>query len=516
MVKQKYPIGIQSFREIREEGHYYVDKTKYANRLVGVTKHNFLSRPRRFGKSLFVSMLKALFEGKEKLFRGLDIHGHWDWSVRYPVVKLDFGSNYFANPEELPVDVLSQIDQHEFDSGVQTRSAPAPKRLSELIVGLAKQTGQRVVILVDEYDAPILDAIGVPENAAINRDFLAGLYSTIKTSDDYVKFSFFTGISRFSKTSLFSKFNNLWDLTLDPSHSAICGYTEAEIENVFVQQLDGLDREEIREWYNGYNWLGEELVYNPYSILKTLFARKVRPWWFESSTPKFLIEVLRQCEMFPIDLNKIVVNEDLLATFDIDNIRPESLLFQAGYLTIAESICEGGAEYYKLDYPNREVRQSLSKSLLEHLIPGKESEHGNRQHDLHKCIRKGNLVELERILREIFSSIPYYWYTSGDLSKYESYFASVMFVYFVGAGLNVTVEEATNKGRIDMVVETDDSIYLFEFKTLEREPPGSGLRQIEERGYADKYLRRDKTMYLIGAEFDSKERNLVRLDIGDD
>ena len=291
--RKQLPIGIQTFREIREGDHYYVDKTQMALDLVQGAKHYFLSRPRRFGKSLFLDTLKELFEGNEPLFEGLYIKGQWDWSVNYPVLRFSFSTGNFSKSGYLTDNLMAQLDnleaQFDFNSGYNT----CPERLQALIQHARKKTGQPVVVLVDEYDKPILDSIADPELAKANRDFLQGFYGTIKDYDAHIKFSFLTGVSKFSKVSLFSGLNNLYDITLAPEFSSLCGYTDNDIDTVFDAELDGLDRNEIRDWYNGYNWLGEG-VYNPFDILQLFKRRTFDNYWFETGTPTFLVELLFQ------------------------------------------------------------------------------------------------------------------------------------------------------------------------------------------------------------------------------
>ena len=265
--KRKLPIGIQTFRTIREEGCYYVDKTAFIDSLLDEGKHYFLSRPRRFGKSLFLDTLKEFFEGSEALFEGLAIHGRRDWSMRHPVLRLSFGYGDFKEPGYLHRNLMAQLDAVERRTGVVSEYATAPERFACLLETLHRETGQRVVVLVDEYDKPILDALTVPDVARANRDFLRGVYSVVKDSDAHVRFTFLTGVSKFSKVSLFSGLNNLKDITLDPRYSTICGYSDADLDTVFAPELSGLDRDEIRRWYNGYDWLGGEKVYNPFDIL---------------------------------------------------------------------------------------------------------------------------------------------------------------------------------------------------------------------------------------------------------
>ncbi|WP_020560797.1 AAA family ATPase, partial [Thiofilum flexile] len=255
--RKKLPIGIQTFARIREEGYYYVDKTHLAQGLMNEGVHYFLSRPRRFGKSLFLDTLKELFEGNEPLFRDLAIHDQWDWSVKYPVLRISFGSGNFREADYLPLNLAAQLDRLEQQFNYYSGYTTCPERFQALIYYAERQTGLPVVILIDEYDKPILDALEDRAVAQTNRDFLRGFYSTIKDYDAKIKFSFLTGVSKFSKVSLFSGLNNLKDITLDKRYSTLCGYTDYDIDTVFAAELMDLDRDSIRYWYNGYNWLGE-------------------------------------------------------------------------------------------------------------------------------------------------------------------------------------------------------------------------------------------------------------------
>ena len=369
MTRRRLPIGIQTFREMREENYYYVDKTPYIRRMIDEGKHYFLSRPRRFGKSLFLDTLKELFEGNEPLFEGLHIHDRWDWSIRHPVIRLSFGRGNFKEPGYLQTNVMTQLHTIAEEAGIAPRYDTAPECFGDLIRVLHRQGEQRVVVLVDEYDKPILDALEVPEVARANRDFLRGLYATIKDSDAHVKFTFLTGVSKFSTGSLFSGLNNLRDITLDARYSAICGYTDADLDTIFAPELPGLDRNEIHRWYNGYNWLGEDKVYNPFDILLLFDKRQFGAYWFETSTPTFLIKTLVDRGVSSMDLDDMLGSDDLLSAFDVDHITTEALLFQIGYLTIRHTEPRGSMIYYRLGYPNQEVRQSLNESLSKQLAP---------------------------------------------------------------------------------------------------------------------------------------------------
>ena len=506
--RRKLPIGIQTFREIREDNCYYVDKTAYMAQLIDEGKHYFLSRPRRFGKSLFLDTLKELFEGNEPLFKGLAIHERWDWSVRHPVLRLDFSRGNFKEPGQLQEDVMAQLEAVEKRESVGSDYAGAPVRFSHLMEALHERSGQRVAVLIDEYDKPILDALEVPEVARANRDYLRGLYSTIKFGDAHLKFTFLTGVSKFSKVSLFSGLNNLKDITLDPRYSAVCGYTETDVDVVFAPELPGLDREEIRRWYNGYNWLGAEQVYNPFDVLLLFDRRQFGAYWFETGTPTFLLEMLLARGVSSLALDDMLGSEELLSAFDVDHIATEALLFQTGYLTILRTEPRGGRMYYRLGYPNREVRQSLNESLLNHLTgnPSRRAEHSVRLYDL---LLANDFEGLEALLASFFASIPYEWHTNNELANYEGYYASVFYSYFASLGLAITVEDSSQAGRLDMAVEFNGNVYLFEFKVVERTSAGAALQQLQARDYAAKYRGRGAVIYLVGVEFSRETRNVA-------
>ena len=508
MDRRKLPIGIQTFGKLREEDCYYVDKTAYIRRLLDSGSHYFLSRPRRFGKSLFLDTLKELFEGNETLFEGLHIHGHRDWSARHPVVRLSFGAGHFKEPGHLTANVMEQLDAIERRASLDSDYRTAPGRFASLLEGLHERTGQRVAVLIDEYDKPILEALAVPDVARANRDFLRGLYAVIKDCDTHVHFAFLTGVSKFSKVSLFSGLNNLQDLTLDPRYSAICGYTEADLDTVFARELPGLDRDAIREWYNGYSWRGEEKVYNPFDILLLLQSREFRAWWFETGTPAFLVETLFQRRIASVSLDGMLGSNDLLSTFDVDDIATEALLFQTGYLTIAAEEDLGGNLLYRLGYPNREVRQSLNESLLRYLVRDATRQAANQVH-LYRRLETNDFAGIEELFRAFFASIPYEWYTNNDIARYEGYYASVVYSYFAALGFDVTVEDSTSHGRLDMAVEFNDNVYLFEFKVVELAGEGAAMAQLRSRGYAEKYRRLGRPIHLVAVEFSKETRNVV-------
>jgi len=424
MTRHRLPIGIQSFSRLRETDSYYVDKTPLIRDLIDRGDHWFLSRPRRFGKSLLLDTIKALFEGQEALFRGLAIHDRWDWSAIHPVLRLSFDGKY-DEPEDIAHSVCAQLDLIEHTAGLApvTSTDAAPERLQTLLYHLHHTTGQRVVILVDEYDKPILDTLDDPDRARANRDYLRGVYGIIKGAADHVRFVFVTGISMFSRASLFSGLNNLEDISLDPRFATLCGYTDTDLDTVFAPEMDGLDRDAIRSWYNGYHWLGSDRLYNPFDVLLFLRNRKFKPYWFQTGSPTFLFDTLKARSVSLQEIEGRRVDESLVSKFDVDDIGIEALLFQTGYLTIKDERLEGFDTLYTLDYPNREVQLSLNRGLLQHL--GKAGvEAGRPGRDLCARLEANDFAGLAATLRSWLASIPYQWHATGDLARYEAWYAS--------------------------------------------------------------------------------------------
>ena len=375
MHRRKLPIGIQTFAKMREEDYYYVDKTGFIRQLIDQGQYYFLSRPRRFGKSLLLDTLAELFAGNEPLFQGLAIHPHWDWATRFPVIRISFGGGVVHSRAELDDKIREVLDDNARRLDVAAEAPSLSGWFSRLIQAAHAATGQRVVVLVDEYDKPILDNLTAPERARELRDELRNLYSVIKDHDAHVRFAFLTGVSKFSKVSIFSGLNNLRDITVSSEYSALCGYTEADVETVFAPELVDLDLAELRRWYNGYNWTGEA-VYNPFDLLLLFREREFRAWWFETGTPTFLVDLLTQRGFFTPRLARLRADEALLSAFDVDHLAPEALLWQTGYLTFAGSRRLGARLEYTLGYPNREVESALNDSLAKALIgqPGQTSE----------------------------------------------------------------------------------------------------------------------------------------------
>ena len=510
--RRKLPIGIQTFRTIREEGCYYVDKTAYVRRLIEEGSHYFLSRPRGFGKSLFLDTLKELFEGNESLFDGLDIHGRHDWSIRHPVLRLSFGAGDFEQPGFLEASVMEKLAAAEAEAQVTTDYATPTGRFAALLSALHRRTGQRVVVLVDEYDKPILDALETPHIARANRNFLRGLYSVVKDSDAHVRFTFIAGVSKFSKVSLFSGLNNLRDITLDPRYSGICGYTDADLDTVFAPELPGLDRDEIRRWYNGYGWLGGERVYNPFDILLLFDSRKFAAHWFETGTPRLLVETLVERGVGSFALEGMAGTDELLSTFDVGDMATEALLFQTGYLTIRDHERAGGRVVYGLGYPNQEVRQSLNDSLSRYLAGDSTRQTANSIR-LHQLLKVNDFTGLKTLFHAFYASIPHQWYSNNDIANFEGYYASVFYSYFAGLGLDVVVEDSTSHGRLDMAVRFNGHVYLIEFKVVKMAPEGAAMAHLKARRYADKYRHLGQPIHLIAVEFSKETRNLAAFEV---
>lgn len=358
MNRRKLPIGIQSFAKIRSGDYYYVDKTALALELIDGGSHYFLSRPRRFGKSLFLDTLKELFEGNEPLFQGLAVHDQWDWSVNYPVLRFDFGQDRFNEPQSLQSSLCAQLTHLENQFGITPRYEGASNRFTDLIVRIHQTTGLPVVILADEFDKPIMDALPDEALARANNDNLCGFFGALKDHDAQVKFTFITGVVKFSRAGLFSGLNHLTDISLDSRYSTLCGYTDKDIDTTFAPELAGLNRQEIRDWYNGYSWLGEG-VYNPFDILQLFDNRAFGNYWFETSTPTFLVDLLSKRQVNTSQLDNISSSRSMLSSFDVEQIVTEGLLFHTGYLTIKSTRRLGSTTFYILGYPNREVYKSL-------------------------------------------------------------------------------------------------------------------------------------------------------------
>jgi len=511
--RRKLPIGIQTFRQIREDNFYYVDKSGLILDLIDTGKYYFLSRPRRFGKSLLIDTIKELFEGSQDLFTGLIAETRWDWSKKYPVIRISFGGGVLHSREALNAKISDQLDINQDIMGLCTKQLVLSLRFGELIRLANTKYGQRVVVLVDEYDKPILDNIteSSKEIAREMRDGLRNFYSVIKDSDEHIRFAMLTGVSKFSRVSLFSGLNNLHDITVSAAYSSLCGYTDEDVNTIFAPELPGLDRNKIREWYNGYNWTGTS-VYNPFDLLLLFEERRFLAHWFETGTPNFLIDLLTTRNTWIPELGQLVSDAQLLSTFDVDNISTEALMFQAGYLTIDELIEMDDAYYFRLRYPNREVRQSLHASLLVAWTPNSTASIANRV-SLHHFFKENNFAGMKELFTTMYNCIPFEWFTNNPIAQYEGYYASVFYSYFAALGVDITPEKSSNAGRLDMAVRYNHQVYLFEFKVVELSPDGRALQQIKDKGYAKPYLALGQPIHQIGVEFSKTSRTVVGFEV---
>jgi hypothetical protein len=462
-----------------------------------------------------VDTLKEIFEGNQKLFEGLYIHDRWDWSNKYPVIKFDFAAGEVRNREELDVRILNMFRENGQRLGIGMDSTDLAGKFSDLISGTASKYGKRVVVLVDEYDKPLLDNLHDSQIAKKIRSGLKNLYSVLKSQDANLQFVFMTGVTKFSKVSLFSGVNQLRDITLSKSYSSICGYTDNDLQQHFNEYLAGSDPEEVRLWYNGYNWMGPESVYNPYDILLFLSEDlSFQNYWFETGSPTFLIELFRKNQYFLPDLENIEVFQRTLSSFEIESLHPITLLFQAGYLTIEKTFIEREKLVYRLKIPNQEVRLALNDYFIEDYT-GNSADLKSMQGDLYNALSTGNIASFEQHIRSLFAGIPWRNFTNNDLANFEGYYASVLYAFFASLNARIIPEDITNHGQADMTILLGNHIYVMEVKVVDNLPEGNNqaLQQIVQKNYAEKYRNREgKTVHEVGLVFNKTERNLVQAD----
>ena len=505
------PIGRQTFAEVREGGFVYVDKTAYALKLANAGKMYFLARPRRFGKSLFLDTLRNLFEAKRELFQGLHAEANWEWKIKYPVIKLDM-SGGFRNADELSSMLADDLRYAAGNMGIELAQHNETSRLfKDLLRKAHKHYGRKVVVLVDEYDKPMLDNIDDMELAEQMRDRLRGFYSIIKVADEHLRFVMLTGVSKFAKVSIFSGLNNLKDISLNPDYGSVCGYTEDDLNEVFAQHLQGVDREQLRQWYNGYNFLGDKLVYNPHDILHFIDRSQsfgqphFRSYWFETGTPAFLIDLIERDNLLPYQIEPSEANEELISSSPLDNIKLTTVLFQSGYLTI-DMVNDSNPHdvIYKLVCPNNSVRSALHNSLFEHYTGNTDPSHRS---NIRSALRDAQLDIVESELTRLFASISADNYRKNAIARFEGYYASVVYCFFAGMGFTVIAEDGSSRGRVDLSIQLGSNTYIIEFKMVKRKSKNnSALQQIIKQGYAAKY---SGSVYQIGIEFSETRRNIV-------
>lgn len=502
------PIGIQSFKSIREDNYLYVDKTKYCCEIAESGKFYFLSRPRRFGKSLTLHTFKEMFLNRKDLFEGLYAYDNWTWGVEYPVFHIQFNIlDYTDNNLEHCLSLVIK-DHAEFYQVQLSEDKPA-RLFQELIQKLHAKYGHKVVVLIDEYDKPIIDYLtkDVIETAKVNRDILRNFYGVLKASDELLRFVFITGISKFSHTGIFSQLNNLRDLTLDYNYAAVVGYTQVELNQYFTAYLEkNLDRlemsieeawAEIKRWYNGYTWNMRDYVYNPHSILSFMIQGEFKSYWFMTGGPKFLIDYLKDNEVYTVD--SVPIYQGTLDSYDIENLNSLVLMFQTGYLTLKEKFRDG---FVVVGYPNQEVEVSMLHNLLTGYTALPVTDAFPTTRTLGFAFRANDAKKIVATINALFASMPY------DLvfEKTEKYYQAIIYLAFKLLGQFVQSEVKTSDGRMDAVVETDDSIWILEFKL--DQTAEIALRQIIEKDYAAPFKSSGKKIHQLGINFSSTTKKV--------
>jgi Predicted AAA-ATPase/PD-(D/E)XK nuclease superfamily len=494
----RLPIGIQDFSELRTGNFVYIDKTELLFSLATASKTYFLSRPRRFGKSLLISTLRYLFEGRKDLFQGLAIENKWDWNEKHPVIRLSFDAishKELGLRQALIRAVKKVADEYDIDLPFDDPSVC----FQELIQRLTEKQG-KAVILIDEYDRPIIDFLGLDElpQAEANRSILKSFFSVLKSADAHIRFLFLTGVSKFSRVSIFSDLNHLRDLSIESQFNDLCGYTQAEIDYNFAPLLAEMPtdtRDKMREWYNGYSWNGRDFVYNPFSVLNFFASKEYHNFWFMTGTPTFLVKRLNKDFQYALD--NIEVEMLLIESFELENLHPLALLFQTGYLTI-KSRTDFGTII--LDYPNREVKEALIRALLAdythegRIIP--------RIGQLTRSLASNDMPKTVELLNGLFKTIPNQIF----IAHREAYFHSVIYLTFILLGVYIQAEVNSSDGRLDAVVHTLERIFIFEFKL--HESPKTALQQIINKDYAAAYRHLNKEIVGIGIKFSETEKGI--------
>ena len=514
---KKLPVDVQAFEIMRGEPYVYVDKTHHIGRMLNEGRYYFLSRPRRFGKSLFLSTLKCLFEGRKNLFDGLWIaeYGEWAWQ-EHPVITLSFNEISSRTPEILEQSLSQSLAEIAGAFGISLKNTILELRFRELIVGLRQQTNMPVVVLIDEYDKPLIDHIGKGQDeldiARSNRNVLKNFFGVLKgmTVTPMLRFVFLTGISRFSKVSIFSELNNLIDLSMEQAYADILGYTKPELIASFREHIEEMAAafgwsfervvEEFTLYYDGYRFTEcDSRMYNPFSILRALHSREFRDYWFESATPTFLVNLLKQEQYALPALEGLEVSRNVFATFDLERLRPEAILFQTGYLTIID--VQG--RMFTLSYPNFEVKRAFTECLFLSLAGDANGGISALVIKLGRYLTQNNLDAFFETMTAIFAGIPYTLMTQ----YHEAYFHTIFYLMVSASGMDADCEPLSSEGRIDMAVEFSDKVYLIEFKC--NQSANAALRQIRDKRYAERYQQRDKQIILLGINFDAEQHTIA-------
>lgn len=503
------PIGVQTFKKIRENNYVYVDKTKFVYDIARLEGNYFLSRPRRFGKSLLLGTFKELFLGNEKLFQGLWIHDKWDWSQTFPVIHLSFDAMDY-NILGLDKAISDKMESYASEYGITLSKETYKTKFEELLHALYAQKG-RVVLLIDEYDKPIIDYLekGELEKAKTNQKIMKGFYSVLKNAEPYLRFFFITGVSKFSRVSIFSDLNHVEDLTLDKKYATVVGYTQEELEFYFKEHLEAARQtlemsetdflEDVRTWYDGFSWDGKSKLYNPFGILNFLKKESFQNFWFTTGMPTFLLKIMRERLVFDVENTRINALE--LEKYDIENLDLIPLLFQTGYLTI--KTFDPRTQEILLDYPNKEVRESMYSFMIDGLARNEHrSGAGITNQDLVKAFVAADLDRVKELINALLAGLPSEAYDK----KSEGLYHGLLHFIFQLLGMYLKSEVHSSKGRADSVVETATHVFIFEFKF--NRSANEGLKQIKTKKYADKYRTDNKKIIGIGVNFVSKDREI--------
>lgn len=512
---RKYPIGIQSFEEIRNGNYVYVDKTEYIWRLADEGKYYFLSRPRRFGKSLLVSTLEAFFKGRRHLFKDLAIDvKDYDWQ-EYPVLHLDMNTQDYSDDNALNEKLETQLSIWEKEYGVTDIYPGVALRFENLVRCVYLNTGKRVVILIDEYDKPLLANLFNKDRAERFRTALKAFYGVLKSCDRYIRFGFLTGVTKFGKVSVFSDLNNLEDITLTDDYNALCGISESELSEYFSDEIENLAKVfhttakdmagQLRKNYDGYHFTEDLLegIYNPFSMLNVFKQRKLKNFWFTTGTPTMLVRLLERTDTDLTQLEGTERSENDLMGLDPVFRDPIPVIFQSGYLTIKGY--DRRRDQYLLGFPNEEVKRSFLEALLPAYIDRNVSAQDANIFRLIDALEDGDVDRYMSILQSFMAGIPY---GQENARIPERRFSDLIFITSSLIGLKVETERMTNRGRIDLLIKTARFIYVIEFKV--DHSPQEALDQIDEMGYADQFKADGRTIVRVGVEFSTTKRNITR------
>ena len=512
-----YPIGIQTFEKIRVGNYMYIDKTEYVYRMVhSASNYIFLSRPRRFGKSLLTSTLEAYFEGRRELFRGLALERlETEWT-EYPVLRFDMSTAKHVDKERLESELNLKLIEYENVYGRGEGEENVNQRFQGIIRRAYEQTGRQVVVLIDEYDAPLLDVVHEEKNLPVLRDIMRNFYSPLKVCDPYLRFVFLTGITKFSQLSIFSELNNIQNISMLPEYAAICGITEEEMATQMDEDLGilakrmGISREEVVQKlkynYDGYHftWPSPD-IYNPFSLLNAFVTGRLDSYWFGSGTPTYLIEMLRKYGVLP---SKIGGNEAMAEEFDAPTERMASitpLLYQSGYVTIKDADTDFGI--YRLDIPNKEVRIGLMRSLLPYYVTPDTLTATTTIVNLARALVKGDMEGMLQLLQTFLSTVPYC-----DHTDYEGHYQQMLYIIFSLLGMYVDVEVRTPRGRVDMVMRTATTLYIVELKL--NQSAEAAMQQIDLKNYPERFALCGLPVVKVGINFDMERHTLKDWMIG--